>query len=107
MVPVIGQGMGKTLTITDEKQAYTLSDRGTYIKYRFGREIPLDLNVLCEGDPNLANPYGLIPVNPKKFPHVRYDLAKEFGLWITSTRGQEIIEDYRLLDKQLFYPEQL
>lgn len=103
----IGQGMGKTLTVTDEKQAYTLSDRGTYIKYKFGREVPLDLNVLCDGDPNLANPYGLIPVNPKKFPHVRYNLAKEFALWITSTRGQEIIADYRLLDKQLFYPDQL
>jgi len=103
----IGQGMGKTLTITDEKQAYTLSDRGTYIKYKFGREVPLDLNVLCDGDPSLANPYGLIPVNPKKFPHVRYNLAKEFALWITSTRGQEIIADYRLLDKQLFYPDQL
>lgn len=103
----IGQGMGKTLTVTDEKQAYTLSDRGSYIKYKFGREVPLDLNVLCDGDPNLANPYGLIPVNPKKFSHVRYDLAKEFALWITSTRGQEIIADYRLLDKQLFYPDQL
>jgi len=103
----IGQGMGKTLTVTDEKQAYTLSDRGTYIKYKFGREVPLDLNVLCDGDPSLANPYGLIPVNPKKFPHVRYNLAKKFALWITSTRGQEIIADYRLLDKQLFYPDQL
>ena len=103
----VGQGMGKALTVTDEKQAYTLSDRGTYIKYKFGREIPLDLNVLCEGDPNLANPYGLIPVNPKKFSHVRYNLAKEFGLWITSARGQQIIADYRLLDKQLFYPDQL
>ena len=103
----IGQGMGKTLTFTDEKQAYTLSDRGTFIKYRFGREVPLDLNVFCDGDPNLANPYGLIPVNPKKFPHVRYNFAKEFGLWITSARGQQIIADYRLLDKQLFYPDQL
>jgi tungstate transport system substrate-binding protein len=103
----IGQGMGKTLTVTDEKQAYTLSDRGTYIKYKFGREVPLDLNVLCDGDPSLANPYGLIPVNPKKFPYVRYNLAKEFGQWITSARGQQIIADYRLLDKQLFYPDQL
>ena len=103
----VGQGMGKTLTVTDEKLAYTLSDRGTYIKYKFGREVPLDLNVLCEGDPNLANPYGMIPVNPKKFPHVRYNLAKELAMWITSTRGQQIIADYRLLDKQLFYPDQL
>ncbi|MBW1749817.1 MAG: hypothetical protein JRJ37_03795 [Deltaproteobacteria bacterium] len=55
----------------------------------------------------MANPYGMIPVNPKKFSHVRYNLAKEFAMWITSTRGQEIIADYRLLDKQLFYPDQL
>lgn len=103
----IGQGMGKTLTFADEKQAYTLSDKGTYIKYKFGREVPLDLDILCEGDPKLANPYGLIPVNPEKFPHVRYDLAREFALWLTSPRGQQIIADYRLLDRQLFYPDQL
>jgi tungstate transport system substrate-binding protein len=103
----IGQGMGKTLTFADEKQAYTLSDRGTYIKYKFGREIPIDLEVLCDGDPDLANPYGLIPVNPKKFPHVRYRLARTFADWITSPRGQEIIRDYRLLGKQLFYPDSL
>lgn len=103
----IGQGMGKTLTFADEKRAYTLSDRGTYIKYKFGREIPLDLRVLCEGDPALVNPYGMIPLNPKKFPHVRYDLAEQFAQWITSERGQSIINDYRLLGKQLFYPDQL
>ncbi len=103
----IGQGMGKTLTFADEKLAYTLSDRGTYLKYKFGREIALDLNVLCEGDPALANPYGLIPLSPKKFSHVRYDLAVQFADWITSERGQEIITDYRLLNKQLFYPDQL
>lgn len=103
----IGQGMGKTLTFADEKLAYTLSDRGTYLKYKFGREIALDLNILCEGDPALANPYGLIPLNPKRFPHVRYDLAVQFADWVTSTRGQEIIADYRLLGKQLFYPDQL
>jgi tungstate transport system substrate-binding protein len=103
----IGQGMGKTLTFADEKQAYTLSDRGTFIKYRFGREVPIDLDVLCDGDPDLANPYGLIPVNPEKFPHVRYDLAQKFASWITSERGQEIIEDYRLHGQQLFYPDNL
>ncbi len=103
----IGQGMGKTLTFADEKLAYTLSDRGTYIKYKFGRKIALDLNVLCEGDPALTNSYGLIPLNPKKFSHVRYDLAVQFADWVTSLRGQEIIDDYRLLNKQLFYPDQL
>ena len=103
----IGQAMGKALTFADEKQAYILSDRGTYIKYEFGRQVPLDLNVLCEGDPELANPYGLIPVNPEKYPHVRYDLAQQFATWITSTRGQQVIANYRLLGKQLFYPDQL
>ncbi len=101
----VGQGMGKTLTIADEKQAYTLADRGTYIKYKFGREVPIDLEVQCEGDPLLANPYGVIPVNPKKHAHVQYELAKEFAEWITSERGQKVIDNYRLLDKQLFYPD--
>ncbi len=101
----IGQGMGKALTFADEKQAYVLADRGTYIKYKFGRDVPIDLHVLCEGDAALANPYGIIPVNPAKHPHVKIDLAEQFAGWITSARGQKLINDYRLLDKQLFYPD--
>ena len=103
----IGQGMGKTLTFADEKQAYTLADRGTYIKYKFGRDIPIELDVLCEGDAALANPYGVIPVNPKKHPHVKYRLAEEFAKWLVSKQGQTAIENYRLLGKQLFYPDAL
>jgi tungstate transport system substrate-binding protein len=60
----IGQGMGKTITFADEKKAYTLADRGTYIKYKYGRDVSLDLEIMCEGDTNLYNPYGVIPVNP-------------------------------------------
>ena len=101
----IGQGMGKVLTFADEKQAYTLSDRGTYIKYKFGRDVPIQLDVLCEGDANLANPYGVIPVNPKKYPSVQYDLAKKFAEWLVSERGQALIANYKLLGKQLFYPD--
>lgn len=101
----IGQGMGKTLTVADEKQAYTLADRGTYTKYKFGREIPINLDVLCEGGSELANPYGVIPVNPKKYPHVKYALAKEFAQWLISPKGQKVIGDYKLLGKQLFYPD--
>jgi tungstate transport system substrate-binding protein len=101
----IGQGMGKTLTLADEKQAYTLADRGTYIKYKFGRDVPIALEVLCEGDPMLANPYGVIPINPAKHSHVNYELAKEFAEWLVSERGQSAIADYRLLGKQLFYPD--
>jgi len=101
----IGQGMGKALTFADEKQAYILADRGTYIKYKFGRDVPIDLVVLCQSDPALANPYGVIPINPKKHPHVKYDLSKAFAEWLVSGKGQTIIDNYRLLGKQLFYPD--
>ena len=101
----IGQGMGKTIMFADEKQAYTLADRGTYIKYKFGRDVPVELDVLCEGDPLLANPYGIIPINPQKHPHVKNKLAEEFAQWLVSDRGQAVIADYRLLGKQLFYPD--
>ena len=101
----IGQGMGKTIMVADEKKAYSLADRGTYIKYKFGRDVPVELDVLCEGDPLLANPYGIIPINPQKHPHVKNKLAEEFAQWMVSERGQAVIADYRLLGKQLFYPD--
>ncbi len=101
----IGQGMGKTLTLADEKQAYTMTDRGTYIKYKFGREVPIELDILCQGDPVLANPYGVIPIDPQMHPHVKYELAKEFAEWLVSERAQTVIANYRLLGKQLFYPD--
>lgn len=101
----IGQGMGKTITYADEKRAYTLSDRGTYIKYKFGRRKGLDLEILCEGDEMLHNPYGVIPVNPRKYPHVKFDLADRFARWLVSPRGQVLIANYKLLGKQLFYPD--
>lgn len=100
----IGQGMGKTITFADEKRAYTLADHGTYIKYKYGRKAGLDLEVLCEGDPLLNNPYGVIPVNPQKHPHVAYGLAEQFAKWLVSPKGQSLILNYRLLGQQLFYP---
>ena len=103
----IGQGMGKALTFADEKQAYIMADRGTYIKYKFGRDVPIDLVVLCEGDSALANPYGVIPINPEKHPHVKYDLSRAFAEWLVSRKGQTVIDNYRLLGKQLFYPDAL
>ena len=103
----IGQGMGKALTFADEKQAYVLADRGTFIKYKFGRDVPIEMSILCEGDPAMANPYGVIPINPQKHPHVKYDLAEEFSRWLVSEKGQSMINGYRLLGKQLFYPDAL
>lgn len=101
----VGQGMGKTLTIADEKQAYTLADRGTFIKYKFGREVPINLEILCEGGNQLANPYGIIPVNPQKHPHVKAKLAEEMANWLLSAKGQQVIADYKLHGKQLFFPD--
>lgn len=101
----IGQGMGKTLTYADEKRAYTMTDRGTYIKYKYGKTPPLDLTIVSEGSTELANPYGVIPVNPEKFPKIKYDLALQFAEWIVSDRGQKLIGNYRLIGKQLFYPD--
>jgi tungstate transport system substrate-binding protein len=101
----IGQGMGKTITYADEKKAYTLADRGTYITYKYGKKPAVDLEILFEGDALLANPYGLIPVNPEKQPHVRYDLAMKFATWLTSTKGQAVISGFRLEGKQLFFPD--
>ena len=101
----IGQGMGKTITFADEKQAYTLSDRGTYISYKFGKKPAVDAEILFEGDELLANPYGVIPVNPEKFPNVQYDLAMKFTTWLISARGQGLIAGYLLEGKQLFFPD--
>jgi tungstate transport system substrate-binding protein len=101
----IGQGMGKTIVYADEKRAYTLSDRGTYVKYKYGRNEPLDLVILFEGDPALHNPYGVIPVSPAKHPHVKYKLAEEFARWLVSKEAQTLIAGYRVQGKQLFYPD--
>jgi len=101
----IGQGMGKTITFADEKRAYCLSDRGTYISYKFGKKPAVDAEILYDGDELLANPYGVIPVNPKKHPDVQYDLAMKFANWLVSARGQGLIAGYLLEGKQLFFPD--
>lgn len=101
----IGQGMGKVIMFAEEKKAYTLADRGTFLKFKHGGTSGLDLEIMCEGDPLLNNPYGVIPVNPVKHPHVKYDLAESFVKWLISDRGQLLIKHYRLMGKQLFYPQ--
>lgn len=101
----IGQGMGKALTYAEEKQTYTLADRGTYLKYKFGRKYGLDLDVLCEGDPKLYNPYGIIPINPAKYPHVRFKLADTLAKWLISPKAQALIAGYRIQDHQAFSPD--
>ncbi len=100
----IGQGMGKTLMFANEKQAYTLTDRATYVNLKSGKQ-PLDLEILCEGDQKLFNLYGVIPVNPKKFSHVKYDLAEQFAQWLISEKGQSLIANYKISGQQVFFPD--
>jgi tungstate transport system substrate-binding protein len=85
-----GQGMGAVLTIANDKQAYTLADRGTYLAFTD----KIDLAVLSEGDPILYNPYGIIAVNPAKFSHVNYLKAMALIGWVTSQEGQKIISEF-------------
>lgn len=96
-----GQGMGAVLQIADEKQAYALADRGTFIAY--GDKV--DLQVLYEGAPILFNPYGIIAVNPAKYSHVNYEGAMALIAFVTSPEGQRIIKGYTMKGKQLFYPD--
>lgn len=101
----IGQGMGKTLTFAEEKQGYTMADRGTFLKYKLGRKQGLDLEILCEGDERLFNPYGVIPVNPKKYTHVKNKLADTFAKWLVSPKAQAMIADYKIQGQQAFFPD--
>ncbi len=83
-----GQGMGAVLTIADEEQAYTLSDRATNLARTLEG---ITLEVMVEGDPILFNPYGVMAVNPDKGDHIRADLANEFIDWLISVETQKLI----------------
>jgi tungstate transport system substrate-binding protein len=96
----VGQGMGEAITMATEVRAYTLSDRGTYIAFKHGKT---DLKILFEGERGLFNPYGVIAVNPKKFPGVRFDLATEFVDFITGHDGQAVISGYRVAGEPVFF----
>ncbi len=99
-----GQGMINTINIAAERDAYTLTDRGTYIKYESNYKGKAPLVILVEGDETLKNQYSLLAVNPEKCKNVRYDLAKKFNVWITSPGTQKLIGDFKLMGKQLFIP---
>jgi len=97
-----GQGMGAVLTMSEEMNAYTLTDRATYV----GRQAEgLTLDILVEGDAILFNPYGVIPVNPEKHPNVNATLAQDFADWITSLDTQTLIASFKVNDQQLFTPD--
>jgi len=100
----VGQGMAKTLRIAGEKEAYTLSDRSTWLAVK-DRE-RLDLSILYEGSRLLRNQYGVMAVNPAKHPHVKFDEAMKFINWLNSPAGQKTIASFKGPGgAQLFFPD--
>ena len=97
-----GQGMGAVLNMSSEQQAYTLSDRATYLaRQAQGLELP----ILYQGGEILYNPYGVIPVNPEKRPLGDSPLPEQFAHWLTSVETQQLIASYEINGQQLFFPD--
>jgi tungstate transport system substrate-binding protein len=96
----IGQGMGAALNTAGAMNAYVLSDRGTWISH--GNRGELEITV--EGDRRLFNQYGVMLVNPEKFPSVKKELGQAFVGWLISGEGQQTIAGYRIDGQQLFFP---
>ncbi|MCF6204229.1 MAG: substrate-binding domain-containing protein [Methylococcaceae bacterium] len=97
----VGQGMGAVLKMANDKQAYTLTDRGTLLAY----SDKITLTVLSEGDSLLYNPYHVMAVNPKKHPAVHYAFAQKYINFLIGNEGQSIIKNFRLKGLLLFYPD--
>jgi tungstate transport system substrate-binding protein len=95
-----GQGMGPTLQVANEKQGYCLTDRGTYLAFKDKIELP----ILCEGDPRLFNPYGVIAVSPAVHPDAQYIYAMALIGWFTSPECQKMIGEFKKFGEVLFTP---
>ncbi len=95
-----GLGMGAVLRMADEREAYTLADRGTFLAYRRRG----DLTIVCEGDAMLRNPYTIIAVNPARHPGVHYIEAMQLIAWVTSPDGQRVIGSFTVGGEVLFHP---
>jgi len=97
---VIGQGMGAALNTASASNAYTLTDRGTWLSFKNRGE----LIIAVEGDNRLFNQYGVMLVNPEKHKHVKKALGQAFIDWLVSSEGQKAIADYKINGLQLFFP---
>jgi len=97
-----GQGMGDTFRVANEKKAYTLIDRATFL----ANQKTYQLEIIVEGDKNLFNQYGVIPINPEKFPKVDNKGAEEFANWMISEKGQNLIGEFGkdIYGQALFVP---
>jgi tungstate transport system substrate-binding protein len=95
-----GCGMGPALNMAASTGAYVLADRGTWLSFKNRA----DLAVLVEGDKALFNQYGVMVVNPAKYPHVKATDAQKFVDWVISPAGQNVIASYKIEGQQLFFP---
>ncbi len=95
-----GLGMGATLNFAIQTDAYTLSDRATWLAFaNRGNH-----KILFQGHPPLFNQYGVIPISNMHCPNVKYGLAMKFIAWLLSKHGQSLIASYKLESEQLFFP---
>src|SRR3979490_376118 len=97
----IGQGMGAALNTAGAMNAYVLSDRGTWISFKNRG----DLEIVGGGEKRLLNQYGVMLVNPEKFPSAKKDLGRSFVDWLVSPEGQAAIAGYKIDGQQLFFPD--
>lgn len=102
---VSGQGMGATLTLADQKAAYTITDRATYL----ARRSTLQSVIAVEGDRALLNIYHVMPVNPAKFPGIKVNLegGQAFARFLVAAEAQRTITDFGKdkLGQPLFFPD--
>jgi tungstate transport system substrate-binding protein len=96
----IGGGMGQALNAASAMNAYTLTDRATWLSFNNKGS----LIIIVEGDPRLINRYDVIELNPEKHGAARLDAAKVFAEWLVSTEGQQAIGAYQVNGQQLFKP---
>jgi tungstate transport system substrate-binding protein len=97
----IGQGMGATLNTAAASNAYTLTDRATWIHFKNKQNLVIEV----EGDKRLFNQYGVFLVNPKRCKHVKVDLGQAFINYLISPEGQKVIQSYKVDGQQLFHPD--
>jgi len=95
-----GSGMGPALNTASAMNGYILADRATWLSFKNRG----DLTILAQGDPKLFNQYGVMLVNPAKYPSVKKAEGQAFIDWLISKNGQDVIASYQIGGEQLFFP---
>lgn len=96
----LGSGMGPTLNTAAGMNAYSFTDRATWVAF----ENPQDLTLLFEGDDALFNQYGSLLLSEEQHPHLKHELATQWHEWLVSAQGQQAIADFEIAGEQLFFP---